>query len=238
MLKDGNLKMTQRFGILKLAYFMLPVCVAVITGCVTTGGEASLKAKPYMPDESGRDVWTWNAAAGSVAAGGVSSAAPGANSFVRSLRRGDRVKISLTGIPNPEEIDNVVNDFGFVTLPLVGAAKIEGLTTARAEQLIKAAYINGEYYKSIDVIVVAQAGEFYVRGEVKNEGKFALSGDTTLVQGIIMAGGYTDYAKKWEITIIRGPEKSVYDAEKIEKREMADPLIQTGDIIVVPRRVF
>lgn len=238
MLKDGNL-MNQNSGILKSGCLAVILCMAaVLAGCATAPRESSLKANPYLPDESGRQVWTWSSQTGAPAAGGLSSAASAGNSFVRSLRRGDRVKISLTGIPQPEEIDNVVNDFGFVTLPLVGAVKIEGLTTARAEQMIKDAYIKGEYYKSIDVIVVAQAGEFYVRGEVKNEGVFSLSGDTTLVQGIIMAGGYTDYAKKWEITIIRGPEKSVYDAEKIEKREMEDPLIHSGDIIVVPRRVF
>lgn len=239
MLEDGNLKMTQKTGIFSKSSLMIAFCMALISGCVTTGGNASLKVDPYVPDGSGRNVWTWSAVAGGgTSAVGAPFSIPSANSFVRSLRKGDRVKISLMGIPNPQEIDNVINDFGLITLPLVGSVKIEGLTTARSEQLIKSAYIEGEYYKSIDVIVVAQDGEFYVRGEVKKEGVFPLSGDTTLVQGIIMAGGYTDYAKKWEITIIRGPEKSVYDAEKIEKREIADPLIHTGDIIVVPRRVF
>ncbi len=220
-----------------LAYAIptLLLCLFVAAGCVTAGGGASRKAATYRPDESDRDVWTWSSDA---SGGGIVSPALLTNGFVRSLSKGDKVKISLTGIPQPQEIENVVNDFGLVTLPLIGSVKIEGLTTAKAEQMIREAYIKKQFYRSIDVIVVAQEGEFFVRGEVKKEGVFPVSGDVTLVQGIIMAGGYTDYAKKWEIKLIRGRETTVYDAEKIEKREVEDPLIRTGDIIVVPRRVF
>jgi polysaccharide export outer membrane protein len=213
----------------------LLVLLLTAAGCVSTGGGlSSLKAKSYSPNEAGRDVWRW----GGDAAGGNSTTRPLTNGFARALSKGDKVKISLTGIPQPEEIENVVNDFGFVTLPLVGSIQIEGLTTAKAEQRIRQTYIDKQFYKSIDVIVVAQEGEFFVRGEIKKEGVFPVSGDVTLMQGIIMAGGYTDYAKKTGIKLIRGRKTTVYDAEKIEKREIQDPLIRTGDIIVVPRRVF
>lgn len=221
---------------------MLALCAAVSSmGCVSSrGAAAGSSLSAYCPDESGRDVWKWSAGASGgsnvMTATGAQPLEYAGGSPGRTLRNGDQVEISLTGIPEPAKISNVVKASGFVTLPLVGAVKIAGLTTARAEELIRSAYINQQFYKSIDVIVVAQTGEFYVRGEVKKEGVFPISGDITLAQGIIMAGGYTDYAKKWEVNLIRGSETTIYDAEKSEKGEAENPFIRTGDVIVVPRR--
>ena len=180
-------------------------------------------------------MWTWTADG----AGGVASTNPvvaGGPSLGRSLRKGDKVEISLTGIPEPAKISNVVNAAGFVTLPLIGSVKIAGLTTAKAEKVIKDTYIREQYYKSVDVIVVSQEGKFFVRGEVKKTGLFPISGDITLTQGIIMAGGYTDYAKKWEVELFRDGETRVFDAEKSERGEAENPFLRTGDVIRVPRR--
>lgn len=218
----------------KIWPLVLIASAVIMAGCVTSGGRSSMKAGPYHPDGADRNVWAWQADG----AGSTVQILSATNGLARALRKGDKVKISLTGIPAPIEIENVVNDFGFVTLPLVGQIKIEGITTAKAELLIRDTYIQKQFYKSIDVIVVAQEGEFYVRGEVKKEGVFPISGDVTLMQGIIMAGGYTDFAKKSDVKLIRGRETTVYDVEKIEKRDAEDPLIRTGDIIVVQRRVF
>lgn len=208
---------------------------ALAAGCATTAGSSALKVSSYTPDESGRDVWKW----GSDEAGsGTSPTLLVTNGFTRALKKGDKVKISLTGIPRPQEIENVVNDFGLITLPLIGSVKIEGLTTAKAESLVRKTYIDKQFYRSIDVIIVAQEGEFYVRGEVKKPGSFPMSGDVTLVQGIIMAGGYTEYHKKKAIELRRGRKTMIYNAEKIEKGELEDPILKNGDIIVVPQRVW
>lgn len=227
---------------IRLKWLALAFASAVIaagSGCASLGSYAGGKVRPYAPDTQGRSPWNWRSTSVTTAGNtGDPDGNAATNSFVRVLRKGDRVTISLMGIPQPEEISNVINDLGFVTLPLIGSIKIEGLGCGQAEKNIKGAYINQQYYKTIDVIVVAQEGEFFVRGEVKKEGVFLISGDITLVQGIIMAGGYTDFAKKSEVKIIRGRETTVFDAEKIEKRETEDPLLRSGDIVVVPRRLL
>lgn len=232
--------MRNAFNMVNRLKIFVALCVmAASVGCVSTGGLRSAKVSAYNPDESGRDVWKWSSASG----GGESDPAnlttgTKTNMFVRVLRKGDRVTISLTGIPQPEEIVNVVNDYGRVTLPLIGTVQIEGLTTAKAEQLIQEAYIKKQFYKSIEVIVVSQKGEFYVRGEVKKQGVFLLSGDISLVQGIIMAGGYTDFHKKKAVELRRGRQTTIYNVEKIERGDLDDPLLQNGDIVVVPRRAW
>ena len=89
------------------------------------------------------------------------------------------------------------------------------------------------------MIVVPEPEECFIRGEVKLEGRYQIKGDLTLLQAIATADGYTDYAERSKISIMReGKKAMVYDATKIEKRKIPDPLIKPGDIIVVPRRRF
>jgi protein involved in polysaccharide export with SLBB domain len=159
----------------------------------------------------------------------------------RSLKRGDKLVIELRGIPIPEIIRNELDDLG-VNLPLIGRIKIDGITTFEAEKLIEKAYIDGGYYTKINVIVTTQEDEYFVQGEVKSEGKYSMTGDRTLVQAITQAGGYTDFAKKSEVKIIRGQGKDkqilYFNCDRIQSLKEKDPLIKSGDIIVVPRRWF
>ncbi|MDP6491677.1 MAG: SLBB domain-containing protein [Kiritimatiellia bacterium] len=152
------------------------------------------------------------------------------------LRRGDGILVYLMNIPRPEEIREEVDELGAVTLPLIGKINITGLRTSQAEDAIKDAYISGGFYRKIDVIVMADAGTYYVRGEVKRPGSFPLSGDITLIQAIITAGGYTDFAKRSKIKVISGSRDMTFDGDKIEDGEEADPLIKANDTIIVQRR--
>jgi protein involved in polysaccharide export with SLBB domain len=152
------------------------------------------------------------------------------------ISRGDKLMMDLRGIPTPEGINDVVDNAGNVTLPYIGEVKVEGMSTAAAEALIEKLYIDGGYYKKIDVIIVAEVGDYFVNGEVKREGKYPVRRDLTLLQAIAEAGGYTDFAKSTEIKIIRGDMNLTVDAERVEKRLDRDPLIKAGDIIKVPRR--
>ena len=152
------------------------------------------------------------------------------------LNRGDILTISLMGIPTPQDVHDVIDGLGNITLPLIGKLRVEGMTTAEAEALIEKLYIDGGFYTKIDVIVVAQEGEYFVRGEVKHEGKFAVRRELTLLQAIAEAGGFTDYAKTSEVRVIRGSQESRYNTVRIEDRKEKDPLVKAGDIVIVPRR--
>jgi polysaccharide export outer membrane protein len=232
----GDAFMRMTFNMAHKLICLLALCVITVSiGCVSTGGGLSGKVSTYSPDESGREVWTWGGTSG-VSDQPAANTGAETNVVVRPLRKGDRVTISLTGIPVPKEFVNVVNDYGRITLPLIGIVQIGGLTTSKAEQLIREAYITKQFYKSIEVIVVSQKGVFYVRGEVKTPGVFPLSSDITLVQGIIRAGGYTDFHKKKAVKLTRAGQTTIYNVEKIEEDGLADPLLRNGDIIVVPRR--
>jgi len=98
--------------------------------------------------------------------------------------------------------------------------------------------VDGGFYRKINVAIVTEEGEYFVRGEVKQEGRYPISSDLTLLQAIAIARGYTDFARRGKIKIIRGVEDLTFDADAIEGGREPDPLIRNNDIIVVPRRLF
>ena len=149
---------------------------------------------------------------------------------------GDEVRTSLRGIPNPEDIQNVVDNTGHITLPLIGQVQVSGLSASEAERFIENAYVDGGYYRSINVIVVSKDRSYFVQGEVNIQGRFRLSGEVTLLKAISEAGGYTPFANRRNVKVIRGYEVLFFNARNIANGRDPDPMIQANDIIEVLRR--
>jgi len=212
-------------------------------GCATRSGEG-LRVARYQPDvprvvltsDRGSVVTKPSLEAPRVTPGGRATAVAPAGPGGALIRNGDRIAISLRGIPQPEEVKEVVDDGGMVNLPFVNDVKIAGMTSSEAEKVIQDAYIKGGYYSSITVIVVTQEDQYFVLGEVKREGGYPLSSERTLLEAISIAGGYAEFANPSRITIRRGGEELRYNAKRIESLEERDPLIQAGDIIRVHRK--
>lgn len=205
----------------------------VTEGIVLEPAAALPVAATNAPDVDPAAVVGTNAATGDVA-----PATRPAGPVQRVLSRGDRIMISLRGIPRAEEIKNVIDGLGEVTLPYIGQVRVAGLTTSDAERLIENTYINGGFYRSINVIVVAEDKVYFVQGEVARQGKFTMSGDVTLLQAITEAGGYTAFANNKNVKVIRGDQVIFYNARDIANGKENDPPVLADDIIVVQRSVF
>lgn len=160
------------------------------------------------------------------------------HSKLRTLKSGDNVTIHLRSIPSPLEVNEVIDGWGEVTLPLIGEIKIADKTVSEAERFIESSYIKGDIYKKINVIVVAEAEDFFVRGEVTKRGKYSLSGTVTLQQAISEAGGFTPFANKKKIKVMRGNKILMYNVKDVASGKIPDPLIFSDDIIEVQRRVI
>ncbi|MBT3293959.1 MAG: hypothetical protein HN919_16790 [Verrucomicrobia bacterium] len=230
----------------------LLVLLVVLGGGCATSGTGDQRLARYRPDGAQRRPWEWGpktvapVAAVTTAAtnGAVVAVTPTPVEPVQSgydgegavLRRGDSIIVYLKNIPRPEDIQEEVDAVGFITLPYIGKIRVAGMSTSRAEDAIKAAYIDGDIFKKIDVIVVAEAGTYYVRGEVKRPGVYLVSGALTLVQAVTSAGGYTDFAKPSKIKVIRDRQDMTFNGDRIEDGKDPDPLIKAKDTIIVPRR--
>ncbi len=140
----------------------------------------------------------------------------------------------------------VVRPDSMISLPLIGDVRAGGRT---AEQLAgEIAEGLKEYMESPTVSVsVSQVNSytFYVLGEVAQPGKHQLKSYTTVLQAIAMVGGFTQFASRNSIQVIRnavnGQDKSReiripvrYDDLLSGSGEPGNFTLKSGDIIVVP----
>jgi polysaccharide export outer membrane protein len=92
-----------------------------------------------------------------------------------------------------------------------------------------------------DVVTVAQAGNFFALGEFNHPGIFPIVGTQhmTLMQAVAAAGGPDLNAALSRARILRlvdGHREEIdIDLAKLHDGKIADPLIQTDDILFVPR---
>ncbi|OVE75825.1 hypothetical protein BVX97_03155 [bacterium E08(2017)] len=153
------------------------------------------------------------------------------------LKRGDQITINIYGTGEKTAIEDVIDATGSVNLPYIGSVKIGGKTTSEAELHIEESYVAGKIYKQIQVSVVkAFDGEFYVHGEVNNkQGVYPLAGDTTILDAIARAGGFTVFAKQTKVKLIRDNDVTLYDVKKMMDGELDSAPIKPGDMIVVDK---
>jgi polysaccharide export outer membrane protein len=122
---------------------------------------------------------------------------------------------------------------GMISIPLVDDIKAAGMTPLQLKEVLLTKL--REFVETPDVTIIV-----YVQGEVKTPGVFKLRTETSLVQLIIMAGGFTDWANQKKITIMRkeGGKDSriVVNYKKIvEGDESAkDVMLKSGDIVIIP----
>ena len=92
-----------------------------------------------------------------------------------------------------------------------------------------------------DIVTVVTAGSFFALGELNHPGIYPITGTQhmTLLQALAVAGGPDLYAGLSHARILRNVdghrEEIVVDLAKLHDGKIADPLIQTDDIIFVPR---
>jgi polysaccharide biosynthesis/export protein len=130
---------------------------------------------------------------------------------------------------------------GNISLPLINEIKAAGLTPLQLKENL--ALKLKEFIENPNVsVTVTEANSFkiYVSGQVKSPGVYRLRSETTLLQFVPMAGGFTEWANQKKILIIRkenGREKRItVNYKKITKGD--DPesniTLKPGDIIIVP----
>lgn len=97
-----------------------------------------------------------------------------------------------------------------------------------------------------DTIIVskAQAHSYFVFGEVKKPGGYVLEKDTNILEGITIAGGFTDKASPGRTRVIRstpeGQKVIEVDMNDILRRgrEAKTVMLQESDVVVVPESFF
>ncbi|WNJ19320.1 polysaccharide biosynthesis/export family protein [Pontibacter sp. G13] len=129
---------------------------------------------------------------------------------------------------------------GEVSLPLIGTIKLAGLTVREANLYLDRLY--AKYIKSPIVYLRVLNHFVTVMGEVNTPGNYQIRREQqSLVQVIGQAGGFTKYALKNQIKVIRNyntpeMEEIVVDLTDVRTLEASGLLMQSGDILYIPER--
>lgn len=155
------------------------------------------------------------------------------------LRQGDPVIIYLRGImPKDDQIEEIVDERGYVTLPYIDDVFAAGRTSSELEREIQRIYVDRQIYRTVTVNVVMPSQSYFVQGEVRQPQRYPLVTGTTVMQAIAAAGGYTDYAEPRRVTLTRGRDVKIINMRDVERNPQQDMSVESGDVIRVPRSIF
>jgi len=156
------------------------------------------------------------------------------------LGPGDLVELKVFGAP---ELSGTlrVSGSGEITVPLIGAAKVAGLTTEQAQNDVQQRLVSGGFLRDphVNILVREFATQgISVLGEVARPGIYALLGAPRLFDALSAAGGATNRAGKM-IYISHREHLSAGNAiflSRDPKEALAQNVfLQPGDTVMVSR---
>ena len=131
---------------------------------------------------------------------------------------------------------------GTISMPLVGAIRIEGLTTDQAAAAITRKLADGYLVKpEVSVSIEARVRKtITVLGQAQRPGVFELPAhrQLTLVEAIGMAGGVTRIANGKKIRLKRGNNVLLINLADITTGKGRDISLRDGDVITIPEGLF
>ncbi|MFA6545202.1 MAG: SLBB domain-containing protein [Limisphaerales bacterium] len=164
---------------------------------------------------------------------------PAAPDSTDILRVGERIVIYLADIPNgppPQEV--VISEDGKITLHLDKTFHAAGKTRTALEKEIKDLYVPN-FYARMTVTVKQEDRFVYVGGFVKQPNRYPFTPGLTLLKAISVAGDFSEFGDKTEVTITRADgRKEVVDCKKAQTNSKLDRPLFPNDRIYVPRRFF
>jgi polysaccharide export outer membrane protein len=137
----------------------------------------------------------------------------------------------------------IVRPDGMVNLPYVGEVRASGRSTVEMDsslaRLYSKVYVNARITTSLSQI----AGNLvYVMGEVQRPGSYPIQPNSTILEMVAQAGGFTKEAASGDILVVRRAGPSTLGVKRINlkaflqhRRGNPDLLLRRADIVYVNR---
>jgi polysaccharide export outer membrane protein len=161
------------------------------------------------------------------------------------LRPSDVVDISFTVAPEFNQTLTVQPD-GYVMLKDAGLVYVQGLDLEAFSQAVKKAYTG--YLHDPEVAVALKDFDrpsFIVGGQVGRPGKYELRSDTTVIEAVQIAGGFTSQAKHSQVVLFRRVSDELVETRLLDLKKMLsdrslkeDPHLRPGDMVFVPQNAI
>ncbi len=212
---------------MKKTLFLLSFCLALIlifnTPPVYSGDESTSITGQNEPAKTGKKWSRWV--------------------FTDSYKigSGDVLEIVTWKEPDFSREEVLVRIDGKITFPLLGDIQASGQTSLQIKKDIETGLINFVENPVVTVTVrKPDSQKFYILGEIQNTGEYVLIKELTVLQAFALAGGFTDWASKKEIILLRnedGKDKILRVNYKkiIQGKDFSQNIhIKANDTIIVP----
>ncbi len=146
--------------------------------------------------------------------------------------------ISIRVWREPENSGNfTVRPDGKVSVPLVGEIQAAGLTPEQLSESIAASLERVMVHPEVTVgVEKVNSKKYYIQGEVIKPGAYPLVIPTTILEALVNAGGFREFANTNKIVILRGSERLKFNYHQVThgKNMAQNILLKPGDQIIVP----
>ena len=156
------------------------------------------------------------------------------------LRHGDLIQISVWGEDKMQKESLVLPD-GSITYPLAGRVEVIGLTSTEAEKKIAEKLKTYLPDPQVSVVIAKIEGNVaHVLGKVLKPGQVLMTGPTTVLDAISVAGGLDKFAERSEIKVLRTTPQGqkaipVHYDQLIKGDHLENNItLMPGDTILVP----
>ena len=159
------------------------------------------------------------------------------------IRVGDVLEIITWKEPDFSREEVLVRSDGMITFPLVNDVDAEDRTTMDIKKDIEDRlkdYISNPIVTVTVRTPTVNVKKFYILGEVVNTGEYDLNKELTVLQAFALGGGFTEWASKKEIIVLRnenGKEETIrVNYKNIAKgKDLSQNIkIKANDTIIVP----
>jgi polysaccharide export outer membrane protein len=152
------------------------------------------------------------------------------------IGQSDEIEVQVWQEPDLSRA-GVVRSDGMISLPLINDIKAEGVTVRQLRALLTEKYKEVVADPVVSVLITRPlSATFFITGKVAKAGEYTLFKETTLLQAVATAGGFTEWAKSGRITVVRkSGERLKVNYDSIVAGDMSQNVIlQRGDTVVVP----
>lgn len=159
------------------------------------------------------------------------------------VQHSDTLSISFPLSPEFDQPKAIVQPDGYINLQGAPSIHIEGMTVPEVVDAIKKAYAGILHEPIIEVdLVDFQRPYFMVSGQVGKPGEYELRHETTLAEGIAMAGGFAPTAKT-QVFYYHRISSDTMEVKRYNLKDVLhgknvneDPYLSSGDMIFVPEK--
>jgi polysaccharide biosynthesis/export protein len=131
----------------------------------------------------------------------------------------------------------VVRPDGKVSVPLVGEIQAAGITPEKLSENIAESLQKVMVHPEVTVgVEKVNSKKYYIQGEVNKPGSYPLVIDTTVLEALVNAGGFREFANTKKIVILRGSQRLRFNYRQVTHGNKMEQniLVKPGDQIIVP----